>query len=96
MLEERRKVRKEELRLGVCIASHTLLVHLPLSAHTIPLRLVIMLHCMTILYATETGNSLDVAEQIARAALLRGFQIRLVCTDEYPLVCCQSYDITII
>lgn len=46
-----------------------------------------------ILYATETGNSLDVAEQIAREALRRSFSVRLVSTDAYPLVrpICTSY-----
>lgn len=39
-----------------------------------------------IIYATETGNSLDVAEQIAREAQRRLFKVRVVSTDEYPLV----------
>ncbi len=39
-----------------------------------------------ILYATEAGNALDVAEQIGREALRRRRRIRLVSTDSYPLV----------
>ncbi|KAL5520243.1 hypothetical protein ACEPAG_9456 [Sanghuangporus baumii] len=38
-----------------------------------------------ILYATETGNALDVAEQIAREARRRLFTVRLSSVDVYPL-----------
>ncbi|KAL5525384.1 TAH18_1 [Sanghuangporus sanghuang] len=38
-----------------------------------------------ILYATETGNALDVAEQIAREAKRRLFTVRLSSVDVYPL-----------
>jgi sulfite reductase alpha subunit-like flavoprotein len=39
-----------------------------------------------ILYATETGNSLDAAERIAREARRWHFHTRLASTDAYPLV----------
>jgi sulfite reductase alpha subunit-like flavoprotein len=39
-----------------------------------------------ILYATETGNSLDAAERIAREARRWHFHTRLASTDTYPLV----------
>ena len=39
-----------------------------------------------ILYATETGNSLDAAERIAREARRWHFHTRLTSTDAYPLV----------
>ncbi|EJD05242.1 riboflavin synthase domain-like protein [Fomitiporia mediterranea MF3/22] len=38
-----------------------------------------------ILYATETGNALDVAEQIVREARRRLFTVRLSSVDAYPL-----------
>ncbi|KAL5479059.1 TAH18_1 [Sanghuangporus weigelae] len=38
-----------------------------------------------ILYATETGNALDVAEQIAREARRRLFTVRLSSAEVYPL-----------
>ena len=41
---------------------------------------------LLIVYATETGNALDVAEQIGREALRRRRKIRLVSADSYPLV----------
>ncbi|THH00704.1 hypothetical protein EW145_g7039 [Phellinidium pouzarii] len=40
---------------------------------------------LLILYATETGNALDVAEQLAREAQRRLFSVRLISTDAYPL-----------
>ncbi|KLO17390.1 riboflavin synthase domain-like protein [Schizopora paradoxa] len=40
---------------------------------------------LLIVYATETGNALDVAEQIGREALRRRRRIRLVSADSYPL-----------
>ena len=43
-----------------------------------------------ILYATETGNALDVAEQIAQEALNRSYEVHLASTDEYPLVSVSS------
>ena len=39
-----------------------------------------------ILYATETGNSLDAAERIAREVRRWHFHTRLASTDTYPLV----------
>ncbi|KAL5496163.1 TAH18 [Sanghuangporus vaninii] len=38
-----------------------------------------------ILYATETGNALDVAEQVTREARRRLFTVRLSSVDVYPL-----------
>lgn len=46
-----------------------------------------------ILYATETGNALDVAEQIVHEARRRLFSVRLASVDAYPLVrmvCAQA------
>ncbi|KAI5114707.1 hypothetical protein M0805_008728, partial [Coniferiporia weirii] len=40
---------------------------------------------LLILYATETGNALDVAEQLGREAQRRLFSVRLASTDTYPL-----------
>ena len=39
-----------------------------------------------ILYATESGNSLDAAERIAREVRRWHFHTRLASTDAYPLV----------
>ena len=44
-------------------------------------------HNLLILYATETGYALDIAEQIARELQRRGFAYRLLSTDSYPAVC---------
>ncbi|EJD43010.1 riboflavin synthase domain-like protein [Auricularia subglabra TFB-10046 SS5] len=40
---------------------------------------------LLVLYATETGNSLDVAERVARAARRRHFHTRVAAMDDYPL-----------
>ena len=46
---------------------------------------------LLIIYATETGNSLDVAERIAKECRRRHFHTRLVAADVYPLVsACQT------
>ena len=42
---------------------------------------------LLILYATETGNALDAAEQFVKEAILRHYEIRLYSIDSYPLVC---------
>ena len=47
---------------------------------------------LLILYATETGNSLDAAERIAREARRWHFHTRLASTDAYPLVSRFSND----
>lgn len=39
---------------------------------------------LLILYATETGYALDIAEQVARELQQREFTIRLLSTDSYP------------
>ena len=39
-----------------------------------------------ILYATETGYALDIAEQVAREVQRRLIPVRLMSTDVYPLV----------
>ena len=44
-----------------------------------------------ILYATETGNALDIAEQLTREARRRQFSVRLLSVDAYPLVCLRVY-----
>ena len=41
---------------------------------------------LLILYATETGYALDIAEQVAREGQRRLIPVRLVSTDVYPLV----------
>ena len=41
---------------------------------------------LLVLYATESGNSLDVAERVARQARRRHFHTRVVAMDDYPLV----------
>ena len=40
-----------------------------------------------VLYATETGNALDIAEQLAREARRRLYDVRLASVDAYPIVC---------
>ena len=47
-----------------------------------------------ILYATETGNSLDAAERIAREVRRWHFHTRLASTDAYPLVSWIPKDIS--
>jgi sulfite reductase alpha subunit-like flavoprotein len=39
-----------------------------------------------ILYATESGNAIDVAQRIRREAQRRHFQPRIASIDEYPAV----------
>ena len=46
---------------------------------------------LLILYATETGNALDVAEQIAHEARRRFISARLARVDTYPLVCFHNF-----
>lgn len=41
---------------------------------------------LLVLYATETGNSLDVAERVARQASRHRFHTRVLSMDDYPLV----------
>ena len=43
-------------------------------------------HGLLVLFATETGNSLDVAERVAREARRRHFHTRVTSMDDYPLV----------
>ncbi|KZV82038.1 riboflavin synthase domain-like protein [Exidia glandulosa HHB12029] len=40
---------------------------------------------LLVLYATETGNSLDIAERVAREARRRHFHTRVTSMDDYPL-----------
>lgn len=39
-----------------------------------------------VLYATETGTALDIAEQLAREARRRLYDVRLASVDAYPIV----------
>lgn len=41
---------------------------------------------LLVLYATETGNSLDIAERVAREARRHHFHTRVMSMDDYPLV----------
>lgn len=41
---------------------------------------------LLILYATQTGNALDAAEQVAREADRRGCSVKLLSVDEYDAV----------
>ena len=41
---------------------------------------------LLVLYATETGTALDIAEQLAREAQRRAYDVRLASIDAYPLV----------
>lgn len=46
---------------------------------------------LLILYATQTGNALDVAEQVGREAERRACAVRLLSLDEYDAVSQKSY-----
>ena len=46
----------------------------------------VALNGVLILYATETGNALDIAEQLARETRRRKHDVRLASVDAYPLV----------
>lgn len=41
---------------------------------------------LLILYATQTGNALDAAEQIGRVAERKGCPVKLLSLDEYDFV----------
>ena len=61
-------------------------IYSPPTDNTIPSSEVGRHREILILYATETGNALDVAEQIVREARRRLFSVRLYSVDAYPLV----------
>jgi len=45
------------------------------------------MHKFLILYATQTGNALDVAERLSREAERRACPVSLLSLDQYDPVC---------
>jgi len=45
------------------------------------------MHKLLILYATQTGNALDVAERLSREAERRACSVNLLSLDQYDPVC---------